>query len=95
MWHLSYSVGQAPAEKSKEAKAFRKKLTKRGPLAERPDPVLKPMIWETLHCPEGTFPWKIRQLHLKETLHHVFLPKYIVLPCYPADGLRGEREGAC
>ena len=63
------TTGKTPGglKKSKESKAFRKKLTKR-PLALRCQTEytqahdLGGIAMRYLDCPEGSFPWKIRQL---------------------------------
>ena len=67
VWPGDHRQTSGGLKKSKEAKAFRKKLTKR-PLALRGQTQytqahdLGDIAMRYLDCPEGTFPWKIRQL---------------------------------
>ena len=67
VWSGDHRQTPGGLKKSKEAKAFRKKLTKR-PLALRGQTQytqahdLGDIAMRYLDCPEGTFPWKIRQL---------------------------------
>ena len=67
VWSGDHRQTPGGLKKSKESKAFRKKLTKR-PLALRCQTQytqahdLGGIAMRYLDCPEGTFPWKIRQL---------------------------------
>ena len=67
VWSGDHRQTPGGLKKSKESKSFRKKLTKR-PLALRCQTQytqghdLGGIAMRYLDCPEGTFPWKIRQL---------------------------------
>ena len=67
VWSGDHRQTPGGLKKSKEAKSFRKKLTKR-PLALRCQTQstqaheLGGIAMRYLDCPEGSFPWKIRQL---------------------------------
>ena len=67
VWSGDHRQTPGGLKKSKESKAFRKKLSKR-PLALRCQTQytqahdLGGIAMRYLDCPEGTFPWKIRQL---------------------------------
>ena len=67
VWSGDHRQTPGGLKKSKESKSFRKKLTKR-PLALRCQTQytqahdLGGIAMRYLDCPEGSFPWKIRQL---------------------------------